>query len=427
MAPHDVQSEKACCTQFGPKDFFEKSMNIGKEALLQIFSFWKKSLEQFTERNFIKYDALVGDNACHIRAFALLNIFQKKKHDKAFQEVLHHIIYVLTRNIGSLSTTTIEKDVPQKSVKEFLRNNKLLFELPQRYLFDVKYIIDSFLLTITKESLPTIGLTLSEKTSYQPIREWGFAYNRAQYLVHNTQKVLSAFSCEYIITEARYLPNTGLKQMLHIKKDSHDRSFIPQFFTAKVLFLRALQKKTSLLFKIRRYQNLTPIDTLTVMFKTNEYGSDFTVCNHPLKNDIPVIMVEGVINYETVTESSEAYRQRLFSASILSVLLANFASHPQYSGDLKHLSPPFEEAHALVRQEGLCPQDILVEQKDFEYHKKYATNHGCSLDKPSLLFINHMYLEVTGNHFVEHTEPLHIDLALRNSRCDAKMTKVLSL
>lgn len=404
IAQNDVESKKACCTLLGPNDFFKKSMNIGKEALLEIFSFWKQSIEQFTERNFIKYDALVGENACHIRAFALLNIFHKKNHDHRFQKALQHIISVLARNIRSLSTTSIEKSDTQIPVKEFLENNSLLFDLPYNYLFEMKYIIDSFLLTTTKESLPTIGLTLKEKTSFQPVRDWGFAYNRAQYLVHNTQKALSALSCKYILTEALHLPDTGLKHMLHIKKDSHGRSFIPQFFTAKVLFFRALHKKNPLLFKVTRHHNLKPIDTLTIMFTTSEDGSDFTVCNHKLKSNTPVIMVEGVINYESTPESMEMYKERLLSFSILSVLLANFASHPQYSGDLKHLPPPFEEAYTLMEQENLCPQKILMEQRDFEYHKKYATNHGCSLENPNLLFVNHMYLDIAENHIVEHSE-----------------------
>ncbi len=403
IAQNDVHPEKACCTQLGPKDFFEKSMNIGKDALIEIFSFWKQSIEQFGEKNFIKYDALVGENACHIRAFSLLTIFHKKKHDQKFQETLHHLSSVLSKTINTLTTTNIQKSDEKIAVREFLQNNNLLFDLPQNYLFDIKYIIDSFLLTITKESLPTIALTLSEKTSYQPVRDWGFAYNRAQYLVHNTQKVLSALSCEYIITESNHLPNTGLKHMLHIKKDSHGRSFIPQFFTAKVLFLRALNNKTPLLFKIKRHHNLNPIDTLTIMFTTSKDGSDFTICEHPLKKNTPVILVEGVINYESTPESNEEYKNRLLSSSILSVLLANFASHPQYSGDLKQLPPPFAEAHALMKQKELCTHTIVMEQKDFEYHKKYANDHGCSLEKPSLLFINHMYLDVAENHVDEHS------------------------
>ena len=400
-----------------PNDFFSKKMNITREALASIFIFWQLALENFLNGHYSKHDALVGENACHIRAFVLYEISLLTKDNPVFLSVLKDTIAHLTNIVHSIETVTIDNETAKDSVETFLVKNELIFKIPKSFFFHIKYIIDSYLLTVTKESLPTTGLTLRERTSYQPVRDWGFAYNRAQYLVHNTQKVLSASSCEHILYEAELLNKPHLHQLLKIKKDAHGRSFIPQFFTAKVLFLRALQKNTPLLFKITRYFKHTPIDNICLLLKPNQKQTDFEVCSNVSAKDAPIVMIEGVVNYDSIYESLEQYQNRLLSKSILEVILANFAIHPQYSGDLKHLPPPFDEALSSLMQITPEPKsmpnrqtecddlivensfnEIYAEKEDFERHRKYANEEGCSLDNPSLLFINHMYCENALNY-----------------------------
>ena len=40
----------------------------------------------------------------------------------------------------------------------------------------------------------------------------------------------------------------------------------------------------------------------------------------------------------------------------------------------------------------------IAEKEDFERHRRYANEEGCSLENPSLLFINHMYCENALNY-----------------------------
>lgn len=401
----------------GSNDFFSKQMNIPREALLNVFVFWKQALENFSKGNYINHDALVGENACHIRAFALRDYSLLKTTDSEFCLTIESSIVELSRLILTTKTVAIDSDDQKNSVEAFLRKNSLIFTIPEKFVFQIKYIIDSYLLTVTKESLPTTGLTLRERTSYQPVRNWGFAYNRAQYLVHNTQKALSASSCEYIISEATMIQNSGLNQLLRIKLDSHRRSFIPQFFTAKVLFLRALQNNTRLLFKITRYLKNKPIDYMVLQFQPNPQKTDFEICSNILSNEA-IIMIEGVVNYDSFPETLEEYKDRFLSKSILEISLSNFAAHPQYSGDLKHLPPPFEEVIAEIQEqespktasietENLI-QNILTEKNQFLHHKQYAVDEGCSLENPRLLFINHMYCDIASKyaHYFEDSTDL---------------------
>ncbi len=387
------------CSSLGPEGFFEKKMNISLEALCNIFILWKEALTNFSNGNYNAHDALVGENACHIRAFALNQIALL---DDSFIQVVLRLIGEINLIINSVNSIYISKDDTNDSVRNFLYKNNIIFIIPVKYLNNIKFITDSYLLTLTKEQLPSTGLTLCERTSYNPVRNWGLSYNRAQYLIHNTQKSLSFLSCLHVIKEARLLKNKSLTLLLQIKKDAHQRCFIPQFFTAKVLFLRALKQDRILLIKISRYLNNTFLDNLVLSFKPNAYKTDFELYSD-LRKDNPCIMIEGVINYKDIPESYETYKTRLLSHSILEIILANFASHPQYSGELKYLPPPFDEVMEAVKNKGKAKNDIdcnlmnriRYEKNNFAKYKDFAVEKGCCLENPALLFINHMYCEQT--------------------------------
>uniref|UniRef100_UPI0026206B08 hypothetical protein n=1 Tax=uncultured Legionella sp. TaxID=210934 RepID=UPI0026206B08 len=373
------------------------------EALICIFIYWQEAFINYLNGNYIAHDALVGENACHIRAFALLDIAQLTNNEH-FHTTLITIIAEIKYIINTIDALTLTTEDTKKSVKNFLIEHGLIFFIPNEFAEQLKYLIDSYLLTLTKEQLHTSGLTLKERTSYEAVRNWGFAYNRAQYLVHHTQKSLSAMSCEYVISQAKLLKNNDMSLLLHIKKDAHERSFIPQFFTAKVLFLRALEKNTILLIKITRYFNLTPLDTTVLCFKPNASNNDFELCSN-FQDDKPCVMIEGVIDYKDIPETMAEYKSRFISQSILDTILANFAIHPQYSGELKHLPPPFEEALLTLNNsdevENIRINTVLTAQEEFYRNRQYAIDNGCSLENPGLLFINHMYCDNTAN-YTEH-------------------------
>lgn len=436
LIKNNTPNEHTDSLSLAPKGFFEKKMNISQEALCNLFVCWKDAITNFLNGNFKAHDALVGENACHIRAFAILDIALLNDDNIHFNSMLITIVAELKRIIYAIETSSLTNEDIKNSVQNFLNKHNLIFAIPTVFIHHLKYIIDTYLLTLTKEQLPTSGLTLRERTNYQPVRDWGFAYNRAQYLVHNTQKSLSAASCAHVISQGKILKNKGLSLLLEIKKDAHERSFIPQFFTAKVLFLRALEQSHPLLIKITRYFNQTPLDTNIFCFKPNDDKNDFELFSGAWDNK-PCIIIEGVVNYSDMPESMEEYKSRLVSQPILTTILANFAIHPQYSGELKHLPPPFEEIISSLENpsnennsyNNKKPDSyllkntinaVLAEQKEFHEHMQFAIEKGCSLKVPTLLFINHMYCDTTDNyldyfdsncgHILKHHEPLADDI-----------------
>lgn len=421
--------ESSC---LAPVGFFEKKMTISKKSLCNYFRFWRKAITCFLNKNYQSFDALVGDNACHIRTCALINISNLSEN---FYSTLHEITSNLQHIINTLQDILIDEVDNDLSIKDFLIKKELIFLIPFQFKEQIKYIIDSYLLTLTKETLPKEGLTLLEKTNYQAVRDWEFAYNRAQFLVHHTQKSLSAQSCAYVIREASHLDNEALNQLLQIKKDTHGRSFLPQYFAAKALFLRSLAQNQSLLIKITRYFKNSFYDCNFLWFKTNKNKNDFELSTIPQNNN-PIIILSGVVNYHDIPEPIQDYQTRLLSHSLIDIILANFAIHPQYSGDLKQLPPPFEEVIdeliAKNKSTNFKPDSfstnkvvtgILAEKEVFEKSKKFAIDHGCSLENPSLLFFNHMYCDLASHYNTLTSDSfLTSDKFLQNKRVNPQVS-----
>ncbi len=406
-------------SHLAPQGFFSKTMNISKESLCNVFILWKEAIVSFLNDNYVDHDALVGENACHIRTCALIDIALIKNSNLQFNASLHTIAAQLKQIINSFKFITISGEDINKSVHAFLIKNNLTLSIPSQFFNYIKYILDTYLLTLTKETLQTSGITLYEKTSYQTIRNLGFAYNRAQFLVHHTQKSLSASSCEYVQSEARLLNNHPLSLLLKIKKDAHGRSFLPQFLVAKVLFLRALAQNRPLIVPITRYFNKLPFDHITLCFKPNANKTNYSLNITPSEH-FPCMIMSGVVNYDSFPESMHEYKKRLLSYSFLDLIFANFAIHPQYAGDLKELPPPFDESIETLRKntvdvvhnnEKSCIsmeatiKSILAEKNEFERLRQLAVKNGCSFDNPSLFFINHMYCDNASNHISNEISP----------------------
>ena len=236
----DFKEAMVSSCELFPPEFFNKQMNMSIKPLHELFVIWRKAIHCFLNDLLDHHDALVGENACQIRAAALIDFSLDHNLKSLLLNIsnqIHDVIDVITK----LEVT------PQDSngtIFEFLEKNNLLFNIPKKFLMQVKFIIDSFILTLTKEKKPSSSLTLNERTSLEPIKKVGFVKNKAKLIVTNTQKSLSRLSCEYIISEASKHYDASLNRLLIIKYDAHKRSYLPQFTVGKIgsvaIFLQGL-------------------------------------------------------------------------------------------------------------------------------------------------------------------------------------------
>lgn len=197
-------------------------------------------------------------------------------------------------------------------------------------------------------------------------------------------------SCLMIQNTGFLLSEDILARLLVTRYDDHRRSYLPQYSTAKVILFYALQHKTPLIIKVSRYVQDRFQDEINLCFIPSSDKKDFVFTPYPPADSQVAIVFGGVINYSDKTESSEDYAARLNNHSIMQVLLANFAAHPQFSGNLRNTPCIYKEA--IETMQDIKPH-IAQEWEEFSTHAWFARKEGCSLENPTLLFLNHVFCD----------------------------------
>lgn len=378
---------------FFPQDFQHKLINFSRETLANLFKLAQEAVQLFAQKEFSALDPLVCENACHIRAFALRNMvhqYQKKGAWSVWQEVSNALEKIIQR-IQALSPIN-ERN--QQTIAAYLLEHQLFIEADEDLLLDIKFIFLSRLLTLTKKQCPSSTFMLHEKTCLTALQGLGLVHNKIKGLVSSAQKELSAMSCQFIQIQSCLTDDTVLNQLLMTRYDDHHRSYLPQYSSAKVILIRALQTNTPLIIKLSRFVQGHYHDEIRLGFKPSTTKKDYSYS--PLLNEgsQTAIICEGVIDYAEIPEHPRAYLNRLNSHSLFHVLLANFAAHPQFSGNLRHTPCLYKEA--LAADSPFKPH-IAQEWEEFNQHAYFAKKEGCTLENPHLLFLNHVFCDL-----VEH-------------------------
>ena len=107
------------------------------------------------------------------------------------------------------------------------------------------------------------------------------------------------------------------------------------------------------------------------------------------------IICEGVVNYLKTAETPSTFLNRLNQYSLMQVLLANFAAHPQFSGNLRNTPCIYKEA---MQSTSDLKSYIADEWEEFSQHAYFAKKEGCILENPSFLLLNHVFCDSVINY-----------------------------
>lgn len=377
-----------------PQDFLNKIINFPKESLQNLFELCKDAALRFENRELQLLDPLVSENACHTRALILCHL-SDKYHTRDGRSQWRKIIYSLERIQEKLSYLPPICPQTKQTIADYLLENALYIAMDEQVLFDIKYVVLCRLLTITKKELPVSGYMLHEKTCLEALNSLGLVHNKIKSLVASAQKDLSSMSCKFIQKHGLKYNNPTQNELLSVKQDDHRRSYLPQYQTARIILLSALDNQTPIILKVSRYMESTYHDTVTLTFLASENKKEFRCV--PIAADSPktAIVCAGVVRYSGAVESPEDYAKRLSQHSLLHILLANFAAHPQFSGSLRDTPCIYRDAGTRLSDR---KAELAQEWEDFNQHVYFAKKHGCALENPELLFLNHVFCDVTANH-----------------------------
>lgn len=351
------------------------------------------SLEHFITGNLQDFDAQVGENLCQIRAYKILYLANKwlisadtlalfKKEIErlyTYKQQLEEIIFEWENNIKHSSSYNKNLDAPEK-VFQFLTRNQLLINLHEELVF----IVTCCFLThfnVHDGDVP-VAINLDYIT-----REFHISKYRAGRLTHKYQQMVCKMGCDFILTIARELPVEAEyeKMLTQLYKISEGRMILPCYLVSEIIFYHSIQSKIPVLMIVKRIdENKLVHDALFFLLQGSDEKNNYSlVASEPYWPSY-CLVVSG--RMESKIESIDSALQHILKESPLKIMLANTASHPQYSG--KQLNAfrfdPYIE---------LPVDDPMIEMHRVKLRtlQDYALNIGCTQHNQATFFLKHVY------------------------------------
>jgi hypothetical protein len=371
-----------------------------------------EAISHYENGDLERFDCLVGENACQIRAIRLAFIATSKSIDVS--TIRHSIIQIQETLNHLLSPSKINSLMLQGiSFEEVLLTYKLDLSLSS----DEQFLLKSFLLTEMKEVVfndtYTPSLLRIEKSipvnikRYSPLVSYSFT-NR---LASKLRKLLSTSSVNFVREIASDLNDSTLKEMISEKFEFNHNSCpcIPMFWTYKTLLQEALNRNTPFVFHIKFIEKqdqgykIHSEDYLFYRPTSNGSYSEFI----PNDDDISKIacIIQGVACIEKGAYSKKKWKKTIEQHSIFDIVLAGAADHRQYpNADVK----------------------VHVDDCEFNEYKKKALQNGFSLDNPSTFFIQHVYTSKIGKKIKKEQPTISLKILSKKEKKSLNWKKSFS-
>lgn len=328
-----------------------------------------------------KFDALVGENACQIRAIKIAviasrNLIDFKKLNEQIANIQNKLEDLLShKKIASLMQSN-------SSLKEVLEKEELNIELN----FDEMFVCQSFLLSEAKEPQSTekhmLSLTRKDKSAPKNLKRFGdVSSGFTEDVVRKARRSLAEASVHFVKELSWEIKEPSLIKMTSqdfIRKHN-TWPCIPMFWTYKVL-LRIAQKNlipfvVHVKFLDKQDARYQVRDEEMLFFKPKTDQDCFSyIQTEPDETDLnsSACVVQGVACLETQHQHfcKTKWREVILKTSIIDIILAGAADHRQYPDS---------------------NIEIKTDDHEYENYKVIARQKGFSLDNPTTFFINHVY------------------------------------
>lgn len=341
-----------------------------------------------------KFDALVGENACQIRAVIIIQSLPTllpTLPDLHIQiKKAEHVVDTLPiAALQRAKSSVVGKEKKGKTLAEVFAENKDR-GLDVKLRPDQLFFIQAYLLCITKVYLPSPNLSLLLKRD----RNWaqlapfgtGLTKNFAEQITARSRRDISRLSAAFVRDRAHGLNDRTLTKMTSHAFEVEYQSLvtcIPMFWTYKTLLRVAHQENIPLVFKgtfqVVEEGQYKPLWESWVYFMPVQGQRELHYERYPaIKIDVrrPLIAFEGVVCANTRAElpTPERWRDALTFFGPANVVLAAAADHRQYP------DPKIE----LSMNECSSDPELL-------YFKREALERGLALSNPCTLFLQHVF------------------------------------
>ena len=358
-----ISMEKCFLSQLLPYDAAAKingALASGLKEYRALLTAAQRAFTALDQGDLEQFDALVGENACQIRAVKVALIASRD----------------LCRGMGRQVTAVHIKleGGPFKikqgiSLAELLKTQELDIELSR----EAQFIVQSFLLKMAKNlKAADAEAPLFRKEAGDPgklLQLGTITKSFAEKLCRNVRVQLATLSVQFIQESARALQDADLINMsseVFVFKYKDCWPTLPMFWTYKTLTLTCLREKIPIVLIAKFAASDAEVISEDALLVAG-FEVDLTQ---------PACFVQGVVSAKKKELLSAKAWRNIVARRGIEVILAGAAAHRQY--------PDAAERLATVKNE------------DYEKYKQLAIEEGYSLNNPSTFFIQHVYAAQLG-------------------------------
>lgn len=359
---------------YDPEIKVGKKLENGLREYLLLLIATEEAMQAFLEGELNKFDPLVGENSCQIRAIRMALIASKISFD--IMNVLGRV-GMSKKFILDLIESVEDPSICSKSLKHFLKCYNLDIPLNE----DAVFLIKSYILSKVKVGEESQDLRKKERTVSKKIKEFTpvgstFADDLIRFLRQKLSKSSSSFiqkvsacplldSCiEDIIREF-----TALHKGLHIT---------PFYWMTKVFLHHAQVSKIPIVVLAEQFaQDLENqvLEKTTLFFRPSSSGYQLTSRDHLSLDEPIIVFIVASCRNASDFPSLEDWERDLTELSLEDLVLACNAAHRQ------------------------CPDPVIdqllkeIEDEEFLYHLEKSQEWGCHMENPSRFILRHIYCD----------------------------------
>ena len=360
---------------YDPNKKTRASLRSGLNEYLVLLSGAVKAIEALELNDLEQFDALVGENACQIRAIWIAIMSSKTKSSL---DVLKKKIIKSKELVSKL----LENKLLQKFMNDGVTLEELFIKENLRIMLNVEeaFFIQCFFLREVKVSnckeAINDSILIKEKCTPKKLKKFGEASSSfADNLVSKLRKITARQSVQFV---RKYAEKSKDKNLLRMLSDEftvdHNNHLLctPMFWTYKsILFAAKLENIKIVLHSKLISNNKSAFGVLDERWFDSDFeGEMLTVKNMEWDSldSMPCIVFQGV------AQSKYDWESGLQGLPLDTIILAGAADHRQY--------PSVEDNDRFFQ---------LVQDHELETYKSIARKQGFSFENPSRFFIQHVY------------------------------------
>lgn len=315
------------------------------------------ALQSFKEKDFEKFDALVGENACQIRSIKIATMTRTYQPDILLNKVLH-------------VSKTIEELLRPDKIRRFMNQCALVIDVFQQYDLDIPitaddaFLIQSFILCEMKQRHEYLTSLMAREKCAPKMIQMKYPHIGFVFL----DKLATHLRTNLSIASVNFVKDIG-KISDDVTMEHNGLHCIPAFLQFKTLFPYAIKQQLPILLRVKFARNTD------LGFEI--YGDDYlfyspcSLTNTYLLTQLgledlylPTCIIEGT----ACLENKHHWKTQFTKHSLLDILYATAAHHRQYPNPEKKLH-----------------------HEELESYYTFAEQKGFSLTNPSTFFAQHIY------------------------------------